>query len=182
MGLQQDLDAIAARQGKSIAPGNVIQGDGGGWPDAALPGERFAASHSIDDDGDAEEFADARDSAVPDSPMIPRPDKIQRPPAVVTRGDAIFQANQEAPENPPNFRTPDLTILGNDDAAYIAAYQGRQVELSGWEQAQVRKVVLTAIKRTIMSQLNEVDALLPKRKRNKPAEPKKRGRPKKVAE
>jgi hypothetical protein len=83
------------------------------------------------------------------------------------------------PENLENFRAPDLTILGNDDAAYIAAYQGRQVELSGWEQAAVRKVVLTAIKRTIMHQLNEVDALLPKRKR-RAVEPKKRGRPRKV--
>jgi hypothetical protein len=84
------------------------------------------------------------------------------------------------PENLENFRAPDLTIFGNDDAVYIAAYQGRQVELSGWEQAAVRKVVLTAIKRTIMHQLNEVDALLPKRKRNPIPVPKKRGRPRKV--
>jgi hypothetical protein len=175
MGLQQDLDAIAARQGKSIAPGNVIQGDGGGWPDAALPGERFAASHSIDDDPEADE----RPELV--SPMIPRPDYAALHADVLKRGgNPEVIVPEPSPENLGNFRAPDLTILGNDDAAYIAAYQGRQVELSGWEQAQVRKVVLTAIKRTIMSQLNEVDALLPKRKRNKPAEPKKRGRPKKV--
>jgi hypothetical protein len=160
------LDAIAARQGKSIMPGNVIQGAEGGWPDAALPGERFTAPHDDDEDDDL-------GNRVEPSPMIPRP---QAPVAKVL----LEPIGGPVPENLPNFRAPDLTILGNDDAAYIAAYQGRQVELSGWEQAQVRKVVLTAIKRTIMAQLGEVDALLPKRKR-RAVEPKKRGRPKKVA-
>jgi hypothetical protein len=168
MSLQSDLDAIAARQGKSIPPGNYIEG-GGNWPqtDAALPGERFTAPHDEDDDDDLGNRVDP-------SPLIPRPQPMgpMEPPPEQYKHPAD-------PENLPNFRAPDLTILGNDDAAYIAAYQGRQVELSGWEQAQVRKVVLTAIKRTIMAQLGEVDALLPKRKR-RAVEPKKRGRPKKV--
>jgi hypothetical protein len=174
------LDAIAARQGKSIMPGNVIQGAEGGWPDAALPGERFTEPHDEDDDDDL-------GNRVEPSPMIPRqfgerPDLNAQhtPPDGSDRQTAReFIQYTPRPENLPNFRAPDLTILGNDDAAYIAAYQGRQVELSGWEQAQVRKVVLTAIKRTIMAQLGEVDALLPKRKR-RAVEPKKRGRPKKV--
>jgi hypothetical protein len=74
----------------------------------------------------------------------------------------------------------DLTVFGMDATTYIASYQGRQVELSAVEAAAVRKVVLQAIKRTIMAQLGEVDALLPKRKR-RAVEPKKRGRPRKVA-
>jgi len=163
--LQQDLDAIAARQGKSIPSGNVIQGEGG-WPDAALPAERFSTRHSLPDDDD-----DVGNRVEP-SPMIPRQVVPQEPP---------MNPAMVVPENLENFRAPDLTIFGNDDAVYIAAYQGRQVELSGWEQAAVRKVVLTAIKRTIMLQLHDVDALLPKRKRNRiPDLPKKRGRPKKA--
>jgi hypothetical protein len=168
--LQSDLDAIAARQGKSIPPGNFIEG-GGNWPDAALPGERFAANAGITDNEDDDDLG----NRVEPSPLIPRP----QPMGPMEPTPEQYKHPVPA-ENLPNFRAPDLTILGNDDAAYIAAYQGRQVELSGWEQAQVRKVVLTAIKRTIMAQLGEVDALLPKRKR-RAVEPKKRGRPKKVA-
>jgi hypothetical protein len=167
--LQQDLDAIAAMQGKSIPPGNYIEG-GGNWPqaDAALPGERFQKPA-------ADTFDDEDDERQPDfdSPLIPRQPKHMDLPV----------ATEPAPENLDNFRAPDMTILGNDDAAYIAAYQGRQVELSKVEAAAVRKVVLQAIKRTIMLQLHDVDALLPKRKRNRiPDSPKKRGRPRKVTE
>jgi hypothetical protein len=168
--LQSDLDAISDKQGKNIPPGSYIAGAEGGWPEATLPAERFVAHNPVDDD----DFPDTPipPIAVP-SPMIPRM-------AVQTQMHVESHPPMVVPENLENFRAPDLTILGNDDAAYIAAYQGRQVELSGWEQAQVRKVVLTAIKRTIMAQLGEVDALLPKRKR-RAVEPKKRGRPKKVA-
>jgi len=149
----------------------VIQGDGGSWPDAALPGERFTAPHDdLDDDDDV-------GNRVEPSPMIPR--TISGHPADPRL--VFTPVPDPTPEILENFRAPDLTILGNDDAAYIAAYQGRQVALSGWEQAAVRKVVLTAIKRTIMLQLHDVDALLPKRKRNRiPDLPKKRGRPKKA--
>jgi hypothetical protein len=168
MSLQSDLDAIAARQGKSIPPGNYIEGGDRPWPSSPSfePGYRPAVVPEYDDDEEGGE--------PPPSPLIPRPQPMgpMEPPPEQYKHPAD-------PENLPNFRAPDLTILGNDDAAYIAAYQGRQVELSGWEQAQVRKVVLTAIKRTIMAQLGEVDALLPKRKR-RAVEPKKRGRPKKV--
>jgi hypothetical protein len=176
MSLQSDLDAIAARQGKSIPPGNYIEG-GGNWPqtDAALPGERFTAQHDDDEDDDVGNRVDP-------SPLIPRAAELVAADRrhINQIKDFVGVAHAPDPEILENFRAPDLTILGNDDAAYIAAYQGRQVELSGWEQAQVRKVVLTAIKRTIMAQLGEVDALLPKRKR-RAVEPKKRGRPKKVA-
>ena len=171
--LQDDLDAIAARQGKNIPPGNVIAGGDKGWPstpsyDAALPGERFAAPH---DDFEDDSEADERPELV--SPLIPR------------RTATLVERPEPDPEILENFRAPDLTILGNDDAAYVAAYQGKQVELSKVEAASVRKVVLTAIVRVIKSQLDEAAALLPKRKRKRadaaesPA-PRKRGRPRKV--
>ena len=177
MSLQSDLDAIAAKQGKSVPPGNVIQGSEGGWPDAALPGERRPPL--------PEDFGDPDDFDPPPSPMIPRrvgeetDGRRLMPSTTSNAGQA--NAQEALPEILENFRAPDLTILGNDDAAYIAAYQGRQVELSTVEAAAVRKVVLQAIKRTIMAQLGEVDALLPKRKRKRAGEPpKKRGRPRKV--
>ena len=165
--LQQDLDAIAAKQGKSVPPGNFIEGGDRPWPSydretpSFEPGDRPAVSQQFADDLDDEGFEP------PPSPLIPK---------------APIQAKLSGPptENLENFRAPDMTILGNDDAAYIAAYQGRQVELSKVEAAAVRKVVLVAISRTIRLQLDEVTALLPKRKR-RAVEPKKRGRPKKVA-
>ena len=150
--LQDDLDRIAAMQGKSIPSGRVITGESGGPAsfDAALPGDRYKAPVPHDPIDDDEE-ADERPELV-ESPLIPRRQPEPEP---------------MAPEFLENFRAPDLSILGNDAAAYIAAYQGRQVELTKQEAAAVRKVVLEAIKRGITAQLAEVKALLPKRKRKR---------------
>jgi hypothetical protein len=166
--LQGDLDAIAAMQGKSVPAGNYIEGGDRPWPSydrippTFEPGDTRVAQ-KFDDDLDEEGF-----EAPPPSPLIPRP----APAPVVTQ-------TPEA-QNLENFRAPDMLIVGNDADKYLASYQGRQVDLSAVEAASVRRVVLTAIKRTIMLQLNEVDALLPKRKRRTTVDLMKRGRPRKV--
>jgi hypothetical protein len=169
--LQQDLDAIAARQGKSIAPGSVIQGDGGSWPTSPSfePGDRPVVSREFADDLDDEGFEP--------SPLIPKP----QPMGPMTPTPEPYRHPAPTPENLPNFQPPDLLVVGMDADKYVASYQGRTVDLSAVEAATVRKVVLQAIKRTIMLQLHDVEALLPRRKRNQIPVLKRRGRPKKVA-
>ena len=167
MSLQRDLDAIAEQQGKTIPPGHVIQGFGPGDPpppsEGRLPGDvpRF---RGVPEDDDWDERAP---EPVP-SPMIPRPIRettlARAMGAEQPAGSTVPSLPATPPEAAPVF---DLTVIGNDGAGTIAAYQGRQVELSSTESAAIRKVVLTAISRTIREQLAKVEALLPKRKRRR---------------
>ena len=193
--LQDDLDRISALQGKSIPSGRVITGESGGPAsfDAALPGDRYKAPVPHDPIDDDEE-ADERPELV-ESPLIPRRQPEPEP---------------MAPEFLENFRAPDLSILGNDEAATVASYRGRQIELTPVEAAEVRMVVLQALKRENEALISETATLVPRRKRRRagaglkprgqhgegqpgiqtgfvesgvagsPA-PKKRGRPRKVA-
>ena len=206
--LQDDLDRISALQGKSIPPGNVIAGDSRPWPvDAALPGDR---TPQFDDPDDIDDFVRAK---LAESPLIPkgagaapRPARPMAPEEVVHSSPA-----SPAPDFLENFRAPDLSILGNDEAATVASYRGRQIELTPVEAAEVRMVVLQALKRENEALISETATLVPRRKRRRagaglkprgqhgegqpgiqtgfvesgvagsPA-PKKRGRPRKVAQ
>jgi hypothetical protein len=92
-----------------------------------------------------------------------------------------FEEVKPVPEAKAFMSKPDLTVLGMDDGGYIASHLDRQVELTATEGAIVKTVVLRAIQRVVRAQLDELSALLPKRKRRKPeaAEKPKRGRPRK---
>lgn len=149
MGLLENLAAIRERQGLPPMPDpTVIQDDGGPPPPPWVP----PASPPIPPDWiDTVEDDDVQASYVePVSPLIPR-----RAP----------QSPQAATSSPALARTPDLAVFDR-----IAAYKGRDVELSEAEHKQVVRIVLGAVARTVNEQLAEVGVKRVRRRKATTAE------------
>ena len=202
MSLQDDLDRIAQLQGKSIPPGNVIQGFEPGSPPPPEFHETGERVRNLPEDED--EFGlDMPNEPRPEpSPLIPKPQYPAR--EHLAQHPSTLKETLETAQKVHQAFLADLTIFGNDATTTIASYKGREVELTKVEGAAVKRVVLRAIKRAIQQQLDEVQELLPRRKRRKrgadtgdgPSEgepaggsgkgsdatpaPRKRGRPRKV--
>jgi hypothetical protein len=156
MDLHQRLAEIRAQQGREPLPDpSVIQGFEEGTP----PPPEFVPRPPVDlsavPEGPTEHIYDDPDFE-PESPLIPR-----------TTQTPVPEFQQNLPQASANLPKPDFSIIGVEGVGYAAEYMGRQVGLSEGEVAQAKALVLRAIQRSVQAQLNEVKALLPKRKRAK---------------
>jgi hypothetical protein len=153
--INDDLEKIAALQGRVVPRGDFIAGFGSGDPPAPsdVPSARETYGPPIEppsnSDPEPEAFDDPGEGGtLPPSSLIPESANIL--PVAVRR----------APVGKFSVETPDLTILGSD-----AAFQEHRVKLLDSEVGQIKVVVLRAIQRVMRARLVEVEKVLPKRKR-----------------
>lgn len=158
------LARIRERQGLAPIDGTKIEGFGPGLPPPPPLPDDFPA----------------------EPPEFPMNDPEPEPSPLVDLG-------RTPPVAPEPARVPQdgLFVAGTSGQPCFASYRGRDVVLAEKEIAAITRVVLQALARTVRTQLSEVEALLPKRKRRKaggehalaegpsPVSRPRRGRPKK---
>lgn len=164
MSLQDDLNRIADLQGKSIPPGNRIEGFGPNDPPAPDSIQPAAVRYGPPLETDEPEgYDDPQEPPV--SPLIPR---VAPESAPLVIGPTAPRLAAVAP-----FVRGAVTVV---DA--VASVEGRSVELEAKDVEAIRQIVLRA-------DLRKLKSLLPRRKRASrsagaaPA-PARRGRPKKA--
>lgn len=158
MGLVEDLNKIAAMQGKPPIDPGIIQGEGQRPAfDPDVPADWL--------DPELDMGEPAPSFAAPPSPLIPRrspnhPTPKAPDPKSATQPPAGF----DAPVFP---EAPSLPTFSLCVADRLASWKTRSVTLTEPEEAAIRAIVLKAIQREVQADLAAVEK--PRRTRRKPA-------------
>lgn len=149
MGLQEDLDAISALQGKVVPPGNVIAGFGPGTaapPPLTTARERYGEPIELEPIGPQTPEPDGFDD--PEAMIVPAPSPLIPPPEP---GPTRYRSPEDRPRPQLALEQTELLVMGQQ-----AGYKDQQVILLDSELTSVKKIVLRAIQRVVRERLAEI--------------------------